>query len=469
MAAYSPFDFKILIFLSLIIFLMIVENLSIRKKIIFSFLYFFFIHLIGISWINISLISYGAMNILSSIFVTIILVLIISAPYALIGFFHKSIQNNGFYNLNIIAIIFLLAEYIKSIIIGGFPWLLIGHSQNSSIFNYIYPILGSYFVTYLCVLISTFFYKAFIEQDKIYIYLSSILLTTYLLYPVNIKYNEEFNGKKISYSIYQPNIYPHQSYNPKEYKKISQKYINYIRKKDSTDITILPETITPYILMRNNDLLREIIESSNDNKIIIAGFFTQSEDDIHNSMVVFSDNIALYNKRKLVPFGEYTPWYDILIKLSRSLAIPLSNITHGYDEQDEIYVNGLKIIPIICFESTFPNIIKSSISNEIIINISNDSWFGDSLAPHQHLQITQIRALEFNRYILRATNTGISAVIDNNGVIIDKISNNREGEMNGFAHVGLNKSIYSQFGDLGILMLLFLSLLFKLYKRPKRL
>jgi apolipoprotein N-acyltransferase len=409
------------------------------------------------------------MNIFSSLIVTIILISIISTPYALIGLFHKSIRNNGFYNLNIIALIFLLAEYIKSIILGGFPWLLIGHSQNASIFNYIYPILGSYFVTYLCVLISAFFYKTLIKQDKKYIYLSSIFLVTYLLYPANIKNHDEFNEKTISYSIYQPNIYPDQSYNPKEHKKISEKYINYIRKKDSTDITILPETITPYVLMRNNDLLKEIIESSNDEKIIIAGFFTQSKDDIYNSMVVFSDNIALYNKRKLVPFGEYTPWYDTLIKLSQSLAIPLSNITHGSDEQDEIYVNGLKILPIICFESTFPNIIESSIRNEIIINISNDSWFGDSLAPHQHLQITQVRALEFNRYILRATNTGISAVINNNGVIIDQISNNSEGELNGLAHVRLDKSIYSQFGDLGILMLLFLSLLFKLYKKPKRL
>jgi apolipoprotein N-acyltransferase len=409
------------------------------------------------------------MNFFNSLIVTTILILIISAPYALIGFFHKSIQNNGFYNLNMIALIFLLAEYIKSIMLGGFPWLLIGYSQNSSIFNYIYPILGSYFVTYLCVLISAFFYKAFIRQDKKYIYLASIFLLSYLLYPANIKYHEEFNEKKISFSIYQPNIYPNQAYDPREYKKISKKYINYIRKKDSTDITILPETITPYVLMRNNDLLREIIQSSNDKKIIIAGFFTQSKDEIYNSMVVFSDNVALYNKRKLVPFGEYTPWYDALIKLSRSLAIPLSNITHGSDKQDEIYVNGLKIIPIICFESTFPNIIESSINNEIIINISNDSWFGDSLAPHQHLQITQIRALEFNRYILRATNTGISAVINNNGVIIDQISNNTEGEMKGHAYVGLNKSIYSQFGDLGILMLLFLSLLFKLYKNPNRL
>ena len=174
-AAFSPFDLKILIFLSLIFFLMIIENLVTRKKILFAFLYFVFIHIIGISWINISLISYGSMNMFSSLIVTIVFIIVISAPYAVIGLFHKSIQDNGFYNLNIIALIFLLAEYIKSIILGGFPWLLIGHSQNSSIFNYIYPIFGSYFVTYLCVLISAFFYKTIINPDNKYIYLSSII------------------------------------------------------------------------------------------------------------------------------------------------------------------------------------------------------------------------------------------------------------------------------------------------------
>ena len=86
---------------------------------------------------------------------------------------------------------------------------------------------------------------------------------------------------------------------------------------------------------------------------------------------------------------------------------------------------------MICFESTFPNLIESSSDQEIIVNISNDAWFGDSLAPHQHLQITQIRALEFNRYILRATNTGISAVIKNDGKIIDLIENNVEGTLKG--------------------------------------
>ena len=114
---------------------------------------------------------------------------------------------------------------------------------------------------------------------------------------------------------------------------------------------------------------------------------------------------------------------------------------------------------MICFESTFPHLITSNSNNEIIINISNDAWFGNSLASYQHLQITQIRALEFNRYILRATNTGISAVIDNKGLIVDYIENDVEGTMRGTIPTKMTRSFYSEYGDIVILMLIFFSLI----------
>ena len=116
-------------------------------------------------------------------------------------------------------------------------------------------------------------------------------------------------------------------------------------------------------------------------------------------------------------------------------------------------------MPLICFESTFPNLVKSNIKNEIIINISNDGWFGNSLAPYQHLQITQVRALEFNRYILRAANTGLSAVINNHGEIIEYVPLNKQGTLSGFVPTNLDRSIYSRYGDISVLMLLFLTLL----------
>jgi apolipoprotein N-acyltransferase len=120
---------------------------------------------------------------------------------------------------------------------------------------------------------------------------------------------------------------------------------------------------------------------SNKNNIIIAGFFTKSQNKYFNSMVFFSDKVEYYHKRKLVPFGEYTPWYDTLFKLSDSLDIPLSNLSHGSDSQKDIFFNDTKLLPLICFESTFSNLLKSKIENEIIVNISNDGWFGHSLGP----------------------------------------------------------------------------------------
>ena len=128
--------------------------------------------------------------------------------------------------------------------------------------------------------------------------------------------------------------------------------------------------------------------------------------------------------------------------------------------QKDIFLNNTKLLPLICFESTFPNLLKSNIENEIIINISNDGWFGNSLAPYQHLQITQVRALEFNRYILRAANTGLSAVINNQGEIMESIPINKEGSLSGFVPINLDRSFYSRYGDISVLMLLFLTLLY---------
>jgi apolipoprotein N-acyltransferase len=271
----------------------------------------------------------------------------------------------------------------------------------------------------------------------------------------------------MSFTIYQPNIYPDKTYDTDEYQNIVNQYIKFFDEKNSTDLTILPETIMPYVLTNNNELLEKIMMISNKSNIIIAGFFTKSENNYFNSMVFFSDKVDYYHKRKLVPFGEYTPWYDTFIELSNSLDIPLSNLSHGPDFQKDIFFNKTKLLPLICFESTFPNLVKSDTENEIIINISNDGWFGNSLGPYQHLQITQVRALEFNRYVLRAANTGLSAIISNHGEIIEYIPINKQGTLSGFVPINLDRSFYSQYGDISVLMLLFLTLLFKGLIRQK--
>ena len=465
--SYSPFDYKILIFLSLIMFLNVIEDVSLKKKIKYTFLYAILIHTLGVSWVSESLITYGLMGMTGSILVTVFFIIIISSPYILIGLFHKPIKANGFYNINLLAVIFLMVEYIKSLFFGGFPWLLIGNSQNGTIFNLIYPIFGTYMVSYTVVLVSSLFYKSIHIQQKQSILLSIIFISAYL--SIYFQSDKEVNySDYISFTIYQPNIYPDKTYDADEYQNIVSQYIRFLDEKNSTDLTILPETITPYVLNNNNKLLEKIMTMSNKNNAIIAGFFTKSKkNEYFNSMVFFSDKVDHYHKKKLVPFGEYTPWYDTFVKLSDSLDIPLSNLSHGPDTQQDIFFNNTKLLPLICFESTFSNLVNSNIKNEIIINISNDGWFGNSLAPYQHLQITQVRALEFNRYILRAANTGLSAVINNHGEIIKYIPFNKQGAISGIVPINLDTSFYSRYGDICVLMLLFLTLLSKGLIRQK--
>ena len=122
--------------------------------------------------------------------------------------------------------------------------------------------------------------------------------------------------------------------------------------------------------------------------------------------------IDYYNKVNLVPFGEYTPLKNIFSILSDIMNIPMSDISHGSPNQPHMNYKGMIVYPLVCYEIAYPSLIN--ISNNkygIIVNLSNDAWFGDSFAPYQHLQIAQVRALETSLPIIRAANTGVSAVI----------------------------------------------------------
>lgn len=446
--------------MSLIFLFYALEDLSIKNKVKAMLYFSIAFHLVGVSWISHSLINYGSLGYLLSYATTFIIVIIISLPYALVGL-HQSVSKNGFLNLCFIASLFVVAEYLKSVLFGGFPWLLIGHTQNSTAFNLIYPFFGSLAVSYLVVIMSLFFYKAIIHYRKLYIYISILSLMMYTLIGKDHNFLTETQNNYVSYTLYQPNVYPQDSYDSNKHLLLMEKYNNILIKNKSSDLIIFPETIISAPYDENNQLYKYFQSLTSKRNLLISGLFSNNKNQYYNSMIFFSDETLTYNKRKLVPFGEYTPWYNSLLKLSENLNIPLSNLSHGSKNIDKVSFGNVNLIPMICFESTFPHLIKSSTDNEIIINISNDGWFGKTLAPHQHLQITQIRALEFNRYILRATNTGISAVIDNQGQTIDTLENNVEGTLKGKIPTKMRRSFYSEYGDISILMLIFFTLLIK--------
>ena len=170
------------------------------------------------------------------------------------------------------------------------------------------------------------------------------------------------------------------------------------------------------------------------NHLILFGInqteLINGEEKIFNSLIVVNNNfdkIYEYKKRKLVPFGEFLPIENIFNKFG------LKKITHGYgsfskgEEQQLFNIYDFKILTLICYEIIFPELSKTIDEKNLIINISEDAWFGKSIGPYQHFSKAIYRAIENDVFVARAANKGISAFINNKGVIKKNLSPNETG------------------------------------------
>ena len=367
------------------------------------------------------------------------------------------------------ASILVLIELIRSNIFGGFPWLLVGTSQIGTIFDAFYPLFGTYFVSFLTILISSLIAVIMIGKN---IVKYSIILFLVLL-SVNIINSIEYNwstDKKTNnnITIIQPNINQLLKFNSDEIKSIKDKYLEIFQRNDLHDIILLPETAIPTIYQNDKNFYKEKLLSRADH--IIGGVFRYDNvtNETFNSILVLNNKEQFYDKRHLVPFGEYIPFKSLFIHIMKVFNIPMSNLSHGKNYQSKISFDDIFIEPLICYESAYPQLIETTNKEfSIIVNISNDAWFGNSLAPYQHLEISQSRALEFQRFLVRSANTGISAVVNKDGEIIDSIPLNHEGILNASITSSKGKTPYRYFGDYPILMLIFSIMFFYFFTSNK--
>jgi apolipoprotein N-acyltransferase len=206
--------------------------------------------------------------------------------------------------------------------------------------------------------------------------------------------------------------------------KILDTYWDATKLNWSSDLVVWPEVAIPG---RSEDLQEEILlpmsmQASENNSNLLTGIVVSDwmKREYYNSMMLMGDHQGVYHKRHLVPFGEYYPFRQLLSFMKSYINIPMSDMKAGPDEQPMMSVNAVKLGVSICYEDVFSRDINRDLpAANILVNTSNDAWFGDSLAPHQHLEIAQMRSLETERPMVRSTNTGQSAFIDYKGAIID--------------------------------------------------
>ena len=442
--AFAPFSIKILIFLSYGYLAHVIINQS-KHQFAQVFSWGLGHWGFGMSWIIVSVYYYGETSILMSslihVLLTIILTLVFTCPLLLLILLKKYInQESNSLKILFVASFFMISEISREYLLNGVPWLIPGNIYLDTIGQNIYSYLGASFASYVIYLLTT---ALVILGRNNKIPIANLVIVLFILIPQN---NDTVSEGDILVSIIQPSSDPFLKYKDNYYLDIESNLLSLIKNtSEDTNLIVIPEAELPYPI--NDMRFSKFIDRTNSaNKILLGAWFF-NDAKLFNT-IYNPENKNIYKKQHLVPFGEYIPFFSSLRGLISFFDLPMSNVAFGPNDQNNIIVlDNVNVATPICFDVAFPETIrKMNKSSFLMINISNDTWFGSSIGPYHHLSITRVRAIENNRWIIRATNNGFSAIIDNKGTIVEILDQNVSNVLESKVKLVENASIFNKFG-----------------------
>lgn len=382
----------------------------------------------GVSWIYISLNVFGAMPAPLAAAATLLLCAYLALHPALIGWLSKRFAFAPALKwIVFVPAAFTLIEWLREWLFTGFPWLNPGYSQApaSPLAGYA-AVFGLHGVTLLLfatagALCWAWLVKPWKQARALWPWPAALLVIWITGAGLKTVAWTEPTGTRVSVSLLQGNIDQDQKWREDQLRATLETYLGMVRSSDAR-LIILPETALPLFL---RDVPEHYLEAlaeharRNNGDVLIGVPERLPNGSYYNSVIsVGSAERQTYRKSHLVPFGEFIPLRPILGELVSRLAIPLQDFSRGTPEQQPLAVAGEQVAINICYEDVFGDeIIRQLPQATLLVNVSNVAWFGRSIAPQQHLQIAQMRALETGRYMLRATNTGMTAVVSPQGIV----------------------------------------------------
>lgn len=473
--AFSPFDYFWLVYPSMALLFWLWLNCSPKQAAWTG--WFFGMGLLGIGtfWLHISIDQFGGVSMPVAMLLAVLFAMFMSLYYALAGWLSISLyQRLRLSRLQTLLIVFpaiwTLAEVTRAYFLTGFPWLSLGYSQTASPLADFAPLTGVFGVSALVVLVSASLVVTLVAniREKLFGVIALLLVAALVGFSGFISWSTP-SGEKIAVRMVQGNIPQEVKWDPAYFDTTIDLYSG-LSFQGNTDLIIWPETAIPafYQNVRESVMLPlqrrlELMQAE-----MVVGMPVRADDHGYfNSMVSLGSVQDRYDKRHLVPFGEYAPLDSILRPLVDYFRIPMSDFRSGESERSLMRVGQFQVGVSICYEDAFGDETAQALPDaDFLINVSNDAWFGDSLAPHQHLQIARMRAVETSRYMLRATNTGISAIINPEGEILKQMQQGETAVIDGeiLPHKGV--TLYARVKDWLVLVLAIVSLLgLLLYQR----
>lgn len=469
---------------------------------------------VGIAWVHISIADYGGVPLLISLSMMAILCGYLALFPALFTWLIARLRNYRLHPFVIILstpLLWYFVEWCRSWLLTGFPWLGLGYTQYNTPLKHGFAVVGETGVAAVLILCASCLVmlahyvclhlshnvktsksahstsQAPIE-NKLPWHLSKSLLTVFLwvialyVFAVFKPSNTTIDADKtVKIALVQGNIPQSLRWVPEEDTRTFNTYKQLTDNVWDNDIVVWPEAAVPkleYFAQTELQLLNQVAATTNTGLVTGIVNYDMRNEKIYNNLIVLGKHASddhqgqyyygdtnRFAKHHLLPIGEFIPFESWLRGLAPIFDLPMSSFTRGEYIQPNLNVNGYALLPAICFEIVFPRQLRANFTaqTDAIITVSNDAWFGDSAGPIQHMRIAQVRAMEFGIPVIRATNNGITGLIEQTGDIVASLPQFTTGVLTHTFNISQTETYYRNYGSglfLGVHLLFWLVVLF---------
>lgn len=487
--AFAPYQLHFLPLLTLaLLALALCHASSARQAALFGFAYGLGWFGLGVSWVHVSIATFGGMPLVASLGIMALLVAYLSLFPALASYavFRLSNNNKLLFPL-LFACCWVLSENLRSWLFSGFPWLSLGYSQTEGWMAPWAPLVGETGISFLMVFAAAAVVPLSAESEtttrKQRFIPPALAATLLLISPLLAVFKGwQLTDEKVSVALVQGNIKQELRWDPEQELPTMKKYMQLSKPHLTQQIIVWPEAAIPQLEpLAQAYLLNLDMQAAEQQSAVITGILDYKRNgDAYNGMIVLGktgtaatggdylyESNNRYQKHHLLPIGEFVPFERWLRDVAPFFDLPNSSFARGDWLQPNLNANGYQLLAALCFEIAFPRQIQANFNHDtdFLLTVSNDAWFGASIGPLQHMQIAQMRALEFGRPLLRATNNGVTGIIQPDGKLQAVLPQFAEGVLTAEVQLAQGRTLYSRTGDTLLLWLVSLVLLFSLIWR----
>jgi len=464
--AFAPFNLWPLAILCPAALLLLWHGASPRQAAKRGFWFTAGLFLAGTYWIYHSVHVIGNAPIWVALFLMVAMIAILSAYSALFGY----VQARWFPRAGLARGILLLpaswvlVEWFRGWFLSGFPWLAVGYTQLDTPLAPLAPVVGVYGVSF-CVMVSAGSLAALVwvpGRSRVIALLAAVLPWAAGLALQGREWTT-VAGEPISVAIVQGAVPQSVKWSVEQRDSTLDLYRGLTQPHLGTRIILWPEAALPDLAHSLVDYLQSLWgEARNSGSDVVMGLLRQDPQtgQVFNGVLAMGQEAEWYDKRRLVPFGEYFPVPSFVRQWMKLMNLPNSDISAGPEGQPPLHVAGQALGVTICYEDAYGSMQLDVLREAtMLVNVTNDAWFGDSTAPHQHLQISRMRALEAGRSLLRGANDGITALIAHDGTVLSTLPQFRPGVLTGSVVPRTGLTPYARTGNLPVLCVCFLIVL----------